>query len=116
MKIAQLIQHWESTASGTLDPARYAIRLDRESAARLHALADLYPGRAVEELLADLLRAALESVETAFPYVPGPRVIATDEQGDPVYEDLGRTPDFLARSRAHLQRLQAADEASPGEP
>jgi len=38
--------------------------------------------------------------------VPGPQVIATDEQGDPIYEDIGPTPRFLELSRQHLHRLQ----------
>jgi hypothetical protein len=30
-------------------------------------------------------------------------VVATDEEGDPLYEDVGPTPRFLALSRRHLQ-------------
>ncbi|MNJ80821.1 hypothetical protein D3C77_793440 [compost metagenome] len=51
-------------------------------------------------------------MESSLPYVRGNQVIATDEQGDPVYEDVGPTPRFLALSRKHLQRMQA-EQSSP---
>ena len=41
------------------------------------------------------------------PYVAGQRVIATDEQGDPVYEDSGPTPRFIELTRKHRRTLEA---------
>ncbi len=41
------------------------------------------------------------------PYVAGKRVIATDEQGDPVYEDAGPTPRFMELARQHRRKLDA---------
>jgi len=46
--------------------------------------------------------------EASLPYVKGSTVVATDEEGDPLYEDVGPTPRFLALSRRHLQDLSAA--------
>ncbi len=105
MKIHELTQHWESTAKGRLNPTPYQLRLEVEAAARLAALADMYPKHHPEELLGELIGAALEELEAHFPYVQGTRVIATDEQGDPQYEDVGPTPRYLSLSRQHLQRL-----------
>jgi hypothetical protein len=65
----------------------------------------MYPKHHAEELLGELIGAALEELEASFPYVQGTQVIATDEQGDPQYEDIGPTPRYLALSRKHLQRL-----------
>jgi hypothetical protein len=56
-------------------------------------------------LLGELVAAALEELETSLPYVKGSKVVAVDEQGDPLYEDIGPTPRFLALSRQYLQRL-----------
>ena len=105
MKIRELAQHWEETAKGRLTKTEYAIHLDVEAAARLAAIAEMYPKRHVEELLGELIGAALEELEASFPYVKGSKVVATDEQDDPLYEDIGLTPRFLALSRRHLQRL-----------
>lgn len=37
-------------------------------------------------------------------------MIATDEEGDPLYEDIGPTPRFLALSRRHLQALGSQEK------
>ena len=105
MKIRELVRHWEQNAKGRLTPSHYQIHLDLESAASLAALSEMYPKRSSEELLGELIGAALEELEASFPYVQGTQVIATDEQGDPQYEDIGPTPRDLALSRKHLQRL-----------
>lgn len=105
MKIRELVPHWEQHAKGRLTHNNYQIRLDVEAAARLAALAEMYPKRHPEELLGELLSAALEELETSFPYVQGTRVVATDEQGAPLFEDIGPTPRFLALSRRYLAEL-----------
>ncbi|MGG4616702.1 hypothetical protein ACLPG7_29965, partial [Pseudomonas aeruginosa] len=43
------------------------------------------------ELLGELVGAALEELEASFPYVKGSQVVATDEQGDPLYEESEHT-------------------------
>lgn len=105
MKIRELAQHWEQNAKGRLSPTSHVLHLDLEAEARLAALIDMYPKRTAQELLGELVGAALEELEESFPYVKGPHVIATDEEGDPLYEDVGSTPRFLALSRQHLQTL-----------
>ncbi|MGP6420747.1 pilin assembly protein [Pseudomonas putida] len=108
MKIRELAQHWEENAKGRLTDTGYTIHLDVEAAARLAAIAEMYPKRHPEELLGELIGAALEEFEASLPYVKGSTVVATDEEGDPLYEDVGPTPRFLALSRRHLQGLSAA--------
>lgn len=105
MKIRELAQQWEQTAKGRLTKTGYAVHLDVEAAARLAALAEMYPKRSPEELLGELIGAALEELEASFPYIKGSHVVATDEEGDPLYEDVGPTPRFLALSRRFLQDL-----------
>lgn len=105
MKIRELVRHWENFATGRLTRSPYQIHLDIEAAARLAALAEMYPKRQPEELLGELIGAALEELEAGLPYVKGTQVVATDEQGDPLYEDIGPTPRFLALSKKHLQHL-----------
>jgi hypothetical protein len=55
---------------------------------------------------------ALDAVEATFPYEQGSRIIAEDELGDPVYEDTGLTPRFLALSRKHAALLAQDMEES----
>lgn len=110
MKIRELAQHWEENAKGRLTKTGYTLHLDVEAAARLAAIAEMYPKRQTEELLGELIGAALEELETSFPYIQGRQVVATDEEGDPLYEDIGPTPRFLALSRRYLHDLSNDSE------
>ena len=112
MKIRELAQHWEENAKGHLTQTGYTIHLDMEAAARLAAICDRYPTRQPEELLGELIGAALEELEASFPYIKGSQVVATDEEGDPLYEDVGPTPRFLALSRRHLHELCSQNDKS----
>ncbi|WJN58438.1 pilin assembly protein [Pseudomonas sp. SO81] len=112
MKIRELTRHWEQNAKGRLTQSQYHIHLDLESAARLAALSEMYPKRSAEELLGELISSALEELEASLPYVKGHKVVATDEQGDPLYEDIGPTPRFLALSRKYLQQLIAQSDST----
>ena len=106
MKIRELAHLWEQDANGQLSPTGHVLHLDIEAEARLAALAEMYPRRTVDALLGELVGAALEELEASFPYVKGEQVISIDEEGDPLYEDVGATPRFLALSRRHLHRLE----------
>ena len=102
MKIRKLLSMWEETANGELTPESYSVRLPVEDAARLKALAEMYPRRHVEELISDLLSGSL-------PYVRGKNIVSVDEQGDPLYEDVGPTPRYLALTRKHLSSYKQRD-------
>jgi hypothetical protein len=104
----ELLESWRECAAAPRAPQVYAVRLPVDDAARLAALADMFPGRGHEQLITELLAVALKEVAAAMPYVAGQRVISTDEQGDPVYEDVGPTPRFMALAREHRRRLESA--------
>jgi ssRNA-specific RNase YbeY (16S rRNA maturation enzyme) len=105
MRIKDLMKEWERRAGGARTVEEYAVRLPLHDAARIHALAEMYPGRRPEDILTDLLSAALDELEAAMPYVPGHRVIARDDHDDPVYEDTGPTPRLAALARKYEQML-----------
>jgi len=104
----ELLQSWRESAAAPRTATAYAVRLPLDEAAQLAALADMFPGRAPEQLITELLGAALKELAAAMPYVPGERVISTDEQGDPVYQDVGPTPRFMELARGHRRQLEAA--------
>jgi len=112
----ELLDSWRESAPAPRAPKAYEVRLPVDDAARLAALAEMFPGRAPEQLITELLGVALQEVAAAMPYVAGQRVISTDEQGDPVYEDVGPTPRFIELARRHRQRLEARVEPSPKAP
>jgi len=58
---------------------------------------------------------ALQEIATAMPYVAGQTVISTDEQGDPVYEDIGPTPRFMELARKYRKKLEAEARKASGD-
>ncbi len=105
MTYKKLLASWAESGSRARTAETYEVRLPLDDAARIHALADMYPGRTREEIITDLLSVALQGLQAAMPYVRGDKVISTDEQGDPVYEDAGQTPRFIELSRKHRKQL-----------
>ena len=109
----ELLDSWRQSAAAPRTAGTYAVRLPLDDAAQLAALADMFPGRAPEQLISELLGVALKELAAAMPYVAGTRVISTDEQGDPVYEDVGPTPRFLELARMHRRVLEAGRRRAP---
>jgi hypothetical protein len=107
VRFKDLLETWRANATGARTVTEYPVRLPVDDAARLHALAELFPGRTREQIITDLIGAALQEVAAAMPYVPGKKVISTDEQGDPVYEDAGPTPRFAELTRQFRKKLEA---------
>jgi hypothetical protein len=112
MRFKELLESWQQGAAGARTATEYAVRLSVDDAARLHALEELFPGRTREQLITDLLSAALQEVAASMPYVPGKKVISRDDQGDPVYEDAGLTPKFAQLTRKHRKDLEAQSSKS----
>ncbi len=106
MKIRQLVHHWQTTVETDSPRVKLQVEIPIHDAARLAALADLFPAIKSENVLAELLHSALDEVQEAFPYVRGKKQISEDEMGNPIYEDDGYTPRFLALMREHLQKLK----------
>ena len=108
MKFKPLLERWKKNPAPVRTAAEYAVRLPLDDAARLHALAELFPGQSIEDIVTDLLGAALDEIAATMPYEMGPKVISRDDQGDPVYEDIGLSPRFVELTRKSKKNLQAA--------
>jgi hypothetical protein len=109
----ELLDSWRDGAAAARTVRTYSVHLPVDDAARLGALAEMFPGRTAEQLITELLGAALKEVAAAMPYVAGSKVISTDEQGDPVYEDTGPMPRFLELTRKHRRALAARPKRKP---
>ncbi len=119
MSIKELLESWREHAAAPRTARSWAVHLPLDDAARLAALAEMFPGRSPEQLVTELLGKALKELVAAMPYVAGERVISTDEQGDPLYEDVGPTPRFMALARRHYtapSRQAASHGARAREP
>jgi hypothetical protein len=106
MSFKDLLENWRETAAQPRTATEYAVRLPVDDAARLAALAEMFPGRSPEQIITDLLGAALQEIETSMPYIAGKKVISNDEQGDPIFEDVGLTPRFVELTRRNRKKLE----------
>jgi hypothetical protein len=111
VKFKALLDRWKKTSAPLKTAKEYAVRLPLEDAARLHALAELFPGQTIDEIVTDLLSAGLDEIAAAIPYERGPKVISRDDQGDPVYEDAGLTPRFVALTRKYKKNLETSGKS-----
>ena len=109
MRISELIQRWGQDTRHRVGQLEYRLHLPLYDAARIEALRAMYPGHADADIMADLIHAALDELEVAMPYVPGKQVIAEDDLGAPIYEDLGPTPRFYVLSHEFLRKLADTD-------
>lgn len=105
MKIRQLVNHWQSTGDDTSPKTRLHIDIATHDAARLAAIADLFPALKSQEIISALIHSALNDVEEAFPYIKGNKQVGEDEQGNAIFEDIGHTPRFSALVQQHLAKL-----------
>jgi hypothetical protein len=106
VKFKPLLDRWKKAAAPAKTAKDYAVRLTLDDAARLQALVELFPGQSLEEIITDLLNAGLDEIAAAMPYQKGPKVISRDDQGDPVYEDIGLTPRFVELTRKYKKNLE----------
>jgi len=107
MTFKDLLVDWSKENPPKKTAEHYAVRLTIDDAARIHALADLFPGVDTERVITDLVSAALDEIEAAIPYEAGDEVIREDEFGDPVYADAGMTPRFLELVQSHKSALES---------
>jgi len=111
--IKSLLKKWETAADRQATKRAYSICLPVRDAARIEALADMYPSNTLEQLITDLISASLDELEASMPYVQGTQIIETDEFGDPIYEDVGPSTQFQAATQKHkgelLEEVSARD-------
>jgi len=106
VKFKPLLDRWKKAAAPLKSAKEYAVRLPLDDAAKLQALAELFPGYSIEDIVTDLLGAGLDEIAAAMPYVKGSKVISSDDHGDPVYEDIGLTPRFIELTRKYKKNLE----------
>lgn len=106
MTLKDLVNMWEKTATSPLTETEFRVRLTSKDSAKVAALAEMYPSRTPEQIVTELLSAALNELEYTLPYVKGEKISSLDELGDPVYEDVGPTSKFSELTRKHLNDKQ----------
>ena len=103
--IKMLVEKWRENAGTPLTDHEYSVLLPMYDAAKIEALAEMFPGKTKQQIITELLSAGLDELEEAFPYIKGEKVIGQDEYGDPIYNDEGLTSTFLELTNKYFARL-----------
>ena len=105
MKSAELHKLWGATDNSRLTAKQQSFRLPVHVAAKIAALADVFPNKTKTEIVGDLLSAALEELILSLPSVPGEVI---DEQIDTgkIYEDVGPAGQFRGLTNRHYKELE----------
>jgi hypothetical protein len=98
--IKKMLADWELRSTHVKEQVSTKIVLNKRDLIKVEALAEAYKLPA-SDLLADLINTALREIAEQMPYVAGDKVIRVEE-GDPIYEDVGRTPEYMSA----IDRLQ----------
>lgn len=98
--IKKMLDDWELRSTHVKEQVSTMIVLNRVDLIKVEALAETYKLPA-SDLLANLINTVLLEIEEQMPYVAGDKVIRIEE-GNPIYEDGGRTPEYMA-AKARLQ-------------
>ena len=99
--IKKMLDDWELRSTHVKEQVSTKIVLNKQDLIKVEALAEAYKLPA-SDLLANLINTTLREIEEQMPYVAGDKVIRIEE-GEPIYEDVGRTPEYLA-AKDRLQR------------
>lgn len=107
MRIKDLAKSWGLRKKPTKTEKFYEIRLTDTHAAKVAAIAEVFDVKSEEQVIEDLLAAALNELEEALPYQQGTKVVALDEENDPIYEDIGLTPKLMRATEEKLKEIRA---------
>lgn len=67
MKVTDLVNNWETDTKSDDRGNDYYLRMPLEDAARVAALSELFPGRSENDILNDMIAAALDDITQTRP-------------------------------------------------
>ncbi|MEH6470766.1 MAG: hypothetical protein V7752_05895 [Halopseudomonas sp.] len=102
--ISEMLREWEHHMVKHQPQVNYEVAVGRDDVIKLETLAELYQ-LPLDDIIANLIHCALKESEQKMPYIQGKKIIRIEE-GDPVYEDIGRTPQYLKIKQQMEQQAQ----------
>ena len=102
--IGEMLRSWEKQRIEYHPKIVEQIPISEEDVIKISALSEIFK-LSKEEVIGNLLSSALCEVEAKMAYIPGSKVIRTEE-GYPVYEDVGKTPSYL-EVKARIKKASA---------
>ena len=107
IKPSDLHKVWGAPDNSRLTAKQLSFRLPVHVAAKLLALADMFPHKTRTQLVGDLLATALTDLERSFPSVKGEREDQHPETHETIYEDVGPVRQYRELANRHYKALEA---------
>lgn len=109
MNIRDLPDRWQRFSPENRSRKTFEIDLPHAEAAKVAAIAEMFDVSSEQSIISDLVSAALSELEESLPYKRGSNIVSQDEDGNPIYEDVGPTPEFIRLTKEKLAKLQTAN-------
>ena len=103
--VNKLLDGWEKQGKIQQQLVSCQVLLSIDDLAKVEALSEVYQ-LPKDQLLASLINNSLLEVEQRMPYVAGNKIIR-EEEGHPVYEDVGPTPAYLKAKNKQCKGVSA---------
>jgi len=105
MKSSDLHKLWTAPDNSRITSKQFSFRLPVHVAAKLAALAEMYPQKSRTDIVGDLLATALDELVSGMPYIKG-EYITTTPDGEDIFDDLGPSTTFWSLADKHYRLLE----------
>ena len=106
MKSSDLHNLWTAPDNSRITSKQFSFRLPVHVAAKLAALAEMYPQKTRTEIVGDLLATALNELVNGMPFIQGRSYGFDGQFGEEIFEDLGPAPKFWEIADRYYQELE----------
>lgn len=106
MKSSDLHNLWTAPDNSRITSKQFSFRLPVHVAAKLAALAEMYPQKTRTEIVGDLLATALDEVVKGMPFVQGRSYGFHPDFDEELFEDAGPAPRFWDLADKHYRELE----------
>jgi hypothetical protein len=106
MKSSDLHNLWSAPDNSRITSKQFSFRLPVHVAAKLAALAEMYPQKTRTEIVGDLLSTAIDEVAKAMPSYDGKIIGRVPETGEEIYDQYGPSVTFWTLADKYYKELE----------
>jgi hypothetical protein len=106
MKSSDLHNLWTAPDNSRITSKQFSFRLPVHVAAKLAAIAEMYPQKTRTEIVGDLLATALDELVKGMPFIKGRSIGFLHDPDEEIFEDLGPSPRFWALADKYYKELE----------
>lgn len=106
MKSSDLHSLWTAPDNSRITSKQFSFRLPVHVAAKISALAEMYPQKTRTEIVGDLLATALDELVKGMPYIQGRSLGFAHDIDEEIFEDIGPASKFWKIANKYYQELE----------